>query len=171
MASHYKSVVLTDSEASTLKSFLFMYSTNKLTRKAVLRELAIFTALDGKLCSVTQASRHSTAQIEPENFPLSAHNLPPNLVLFSNSEYNQVWLLKSLSVPQPTTATFLVDSVFPQIHNTRCISLMKETLEQINLIISNTSSAEKKQLKSGIENLPFVPVLEGSRELRSVQPL
>ena len=165
LASHYKSVVLTDSEASTLKSFLLMCSTTKLTRKAVLRGLAIFTALDGKLCSVTQASRHATAQIEPDNFPLSAHYLPPNLVLFSNSEYHQVWLLKSLSVPQPTTATFLVDSVFPQIHNTHCIPLMKETLEQINLIISNASSAEKKRLMSGIENLPFVPVLEGSREL------
>ena len=165
LASHYKSVVLTDSEASTLKSFLFMYSTKKLTRKAVLRELAILTALDGKLCSVTQASRHSTAQIEPDNFPLSAHYLPLNLVLFSNSDYHQVWLLKSLSVQQPTTATFLVDSVFPQIHNTHCIPLMKETLEQINLIISNASSAERKRLMSGIENLPFVPVLEGSREL------
>ena len=157
LADNYREVVLTDQEASALRSHLYCYDSSETERADVLRELPIFTTLDGNLYSVAKASKKN-CQIEPEYFPLSSDYLPPNLVLFSNSEHYQVWLLRTLSVPQPKTATLLFDCVFPHIHSGHCIPLMKEVLENINGIVSHASSREEQRLKTGIENLSFLPV-------------
>ena len=157
LADNYSEVVLTDQEASALRSHLYCYDSSKTERADVLRELPIFTTLDRNLYSVAKASKKN-CQIEPEYFPLSYDHLPPNLVLFSNFEHYQVWLLKTLSVPQPKTATLLFDCVFPHIHSGHCIPLMKEILENINGIVSHASSREEQRLKTGIENLSFLLV-------------
>ena len=170
LASQYREVVLTDQEASALRSHLYCYDSSETERIDVLRELPIFTALDKNLYSVAKVSKKN-CQIKPDYFPLSSDHLPPNLVLFSNSEHHQVWLLKTLSVPQPNTATLLVNSVFPHIHTGHCIPLMKEVLENINGIVSHASSREKQRLKTGIENLSFLPVHAGSIEFHRAKDL
>ena len=139
-ANQYSNVELTSLEATYFRKCLYEYSTTS-ERNNILRQLALFTAIDGELYPVGQI--HSP-QIEPQNFTLSTQYLPSQLILFSNSELCQMSLLKTLSVPQPTTAAFLVDSVFSVI-GSRQIPLMKEVLESFDFICSTVTCTEQSK--------------------------
>ena len=162
VANHYRNVVMTTEQGASLREFLYTCS-KKPQRISTLKELAIFTTLpnsEKELCSVSQVP---SAKIEPDNFPLSPQNFPSQLILFSRSEYAQLVLLQSLSVPQPTCVDLLVDHVFPLItYSGNCVKLMKEVLD---LILSNTSFPQKEKLKGGIMTLPFLPVVKHSLDL------
>ena len=166
VADYYRrNVVMTTQEAAALREFLSTCSKNT-RRKSTLKELAIFTTLPNSkkgLCSVSQVP---SAKIEPEYFPLSPQNLPFQLILFSESEYAQLVLLQSLSVPQPTCVDLLVDHVFPLIRYSRkSVNLMKEVLDNIYKILSYTSTLQKEKLKDGIKTLPFLPVVKHGLDL------
>ena len=157
-ANHYRNVVLTTQEAASLRSFLYSYSKNP-QRVSTLKELAIFTTLSNSYKLLYSVNQAPFATIEPEVFPLSPHNLPPRLILFSGSEHEQLALLRSLSVWQPHSVDLLVDYIFPLIDNSRnCVDLMKEVLVNIHSILSNADGSQKIKLKSRMESLSFLPV-------------
>ena len=157
-ANHYKNVVLTTEEAESLRSFLYLYSKNP-HRVSTLKELAIFTTLSNSYMQLYSVNQAPFATIEPDVFPLSPHNLPPGLILFSGSEHEQLVLLCSLSVSWPHSVDLLVDSVFPLIDNSgNCVDLMREALVNIHSILFNTNASQKNKLKSGMKSLSFLPV-------------
>ena len=107
----FNSISLTKEEAKQLRTQVHNVSVST-PRLATLRNLPMFLTLGNtgeRLYSVTQVE-HSTSgvtQMEPLNFPLSAENLPSNVILFSSSDYYQRMLLQSLSVRCTTTVDLL----------------------------------------------------------------
>ena len=174
-ASHYTNVSLTSQEAYELRMCLCDW-TYTSQRRATLRELAIFKTLPNsgeRLYSVTQANLQvksicSKAQVKPNDFPLSAENFPPQLILFESSEYiSPIQLLKCLSLFPSTSIDFLINSVFPLIRNGSIAKsptkrLMKEVLENIHTITSGAKYHQKQTLNYVISELLFVPVSGGS---------
>ena len=166
----FNSISLTKEEAKQLRTHVHNVSVST-PRLATLRNLPMFLTLGNsgeRLYSVTQVV-HSTSgvtQMEPLNFPLSAENLPSNVILFSSSDYYQRMLLQSLSVRCTTTVELLMNIVFPLIEvgsmgRNLAQMLMKEVLINFDVIISNTPSNKRVQLKSSIAKLPFLPVFVG----------
>ena len=156
-ANRYRNVVLTTEEAASLRSFLYSFSKNP-QRVSTLKELAIFTTLSNSNKQLYSVNQAPFATIEPEVFPLSPHNLPPRLILFSGSEHEQLALLRSLSVWRPHSVDLLVDYIFPLIDNSRnCVDLMREVLVNIHSILSNADGSQNIKLKSRMESLSFLP--------------
>ena len=160
LAKYYRNVKLTAEEAAVLRQHLYSY-TMSVKRFSVLNNMPIFQTLANsgeRLYSTTQAS---CVNILPDNFPLNVENLPKQHILFSNSEYYQLWLLKSLFVAQPTSVDLIVDSLFPLVQG-QAMPLMKEVLENIPSITFNSIPKQKLKLKKAIANLPFLPVKNGN---------
>ena len=171
-ASHY-SVSLSTEEARHLRTCLVNW-TQGGQRSATLQALPIFTTLPNsgeQLHSVAQVKARSlsrTAQMAPPYCPLSTHNFPSALILFSSSDYDQQQILHKLSeVSTATTIDLLISSIVPHIQKghmtaSHTQSLMKEVLENMSDVTSGATLEKKRKLKFCIAKLPFLPVSRGN---------
>ena len=166
-ASQYNVASLTKEEAHQLR--VQIHGCNLIQQRInVVKSLPIFTTLENsneKLYSVFQVSAIRSAQMEPLSFPLSANNLPSNIILFSSSDYYQKELLQKVHVPCPTTVDLLISLVFPLIEvgsmgKTATEQLMKEVLEKYD-VISNADYRQRENFRASITRLQFVPVSVG----------
>ena len=171
-ASHY-SVSLSTEEARHLRTCLVNW-TQGGQRSATLQALPIFTTLPNsgeQLHSVAQVKARSlsrTAQMAPPYCPLSTHNFPSALILFSSSDYDQQQILHKLSeVSTATTIDLLISSIVPHIQKghmtaSHTQSLMKEVLENMSDVTSGATLKKKRKLKFCIAKLSFLPVSRGN---------
>ena len=169
--SAYSSVVFTSKEAESLRNFLIesTYTPNP-QRRTVLQNLCIFSSAEnssGKLYSFSSMSTHSLARRalgEPANSAITVANLPPNLVLFSGSNYHQLKLLQSLQVTFPTDTRLLLDHIFPLIQGRSfpdhlVDGLMTEVIDMFQVLNTKDNS-----LATTIQILSFLPTVSGGRK-------
>ena len=164
----YHSISFTRDEAAELIMHVHDIRGLNYQQQAILKEIPMFTTLQNKLSSVAQVERSTgrIAQIEPPNFPLTAENLPQSVVLFSGSSLFQKQLLQSLCVHCTTTVDVLTRLVFPEIEQgllerNAAKKIMKEVLDNYNVITSSIGHRSVEALQQAIATLPFVPVSGG----------
>ena len=163
----YRSISLTREEASELITQIHSVNLN-WEQTATLREIPMFSTLQNtkeQLHSVAQVEQMTGrgAEMEPPSFPLSAHNLPSSIVLFSASNY---YLLQKLSISCTTTVNVLVQRVFPMVANgslgrNAAKKMMEEVLTNYYPITSKVANREVQSFQRAISQLPFVPVSVG----------
>ena len=169
--SAYFNVVFTSEEAKSLRNFLIdsTYTPN-LQRRTVLQNLCIFSSVEnssGKLYSLSSVSTYSLAQKalgEPANSAISVTNLPPNLVLFSSSNYHQLKLLQSLQVTFPTDTRLLLDHIFPLIQGRSFPNHLVDDLMAEVIDVFQVLNAKDNSLATTIQILPFLPTVSGGRK-------
>ena len=167
----YSSAVFTPDEADGLRTFLISstYTPNQ-QRRTVLQNMCIFSSASnplGKLYSFSTGSSQSLTQRalgEPANSSIRVTSLPPNLVLFSRSNYHQLQLLQSLQVTFPTDTRLILDHIFPLIHKRSFPDhlidvLMTEVIDMFQVLQSKDNS-----LASSIQSLSFLKTATGGRK-------
>ena len=167
---------LAQNEACILREFLSASYTATSQRLKILKYLPVFTTTsnsNNSLYSMKAAKSDSVlneAVMQPEGFVFSPQYLPPNLILFSHSEYNQRVLLTHCGdVAFPNNFEFTFDFLLPLIKR-RCFpdhlldSIMHEMLNAFSVITLRVSYSKIQQLRSFLQNLPFLRTKSGDRQ-------
>ena len=166
--SSFERVSFSHVQASKLQDFLAsQYLILSSNQQYVLERLCIFHVLNHpnpvSLLKVSQSSWKQKAVLAPHDFCFRKESLPSNMVLLSFTENRRILLQQCehmVSMPD-SLVTFLLDNLFPMIHECECPEdkvdqLMIQVLQYFPVLKRNTSYGES--FKKKLASLPFIHV-------------